>query len=110
MTRVDYDPEDFRMEIRGHAGAAPAGQDLVCAGISVLSFGLINAAMSVPEYNGHVMVSEGEAVIRVECSPEEEHEALCREMFRVIWCGFETIAESYPDYIQLTGPFSQSDD
>jgi uncharacterized protein YsxB (DUF464 family) len=105
MTRVDYDPESFRMEIRGHAGAAPAGQDIVCAGISVLSYTLINAAMSVPEYDGHTLVNEGEALIRVECCPDEEHEELCREMFRVIWQGFETIAESFPQHIQLTGGY-----
>lgn len=102
MTRVDYDPESFRMEIRGHAGAAPAGQDIVCAGISVLSYALINAAMSVPEYNGHTLVNEGEALIRVECCPEDGAEDRCREMFRTIWCGFETIAESYPEYIEVT--------
>ena len=105
MTRVQYDPESFRMEIRGHAGAAPAGQDLVCAAISALSYTLINAAMSCEDFGGHVLMNDGEALIRVECCPEDGAEERCREMFRTIWCGLATIEESYPDYITLTGGY-----
>lgn len=113
MTWADYEPESYRMEIRGHAGAAPAGQDLVCAGISTLAFALINAAMSCEEYGGHVMVQGDSSkkadtfgadapLIRVECCPEEGAEDRCREMFRTIWCGLQTLEENYPEYLVLT--------
>lgn len=105
MTMVDFEPEEFRLEIRGHAGTAPSGQDLACAGISTLVYTLINAAMSVEEYHGHTLVNEGDALIRVECCPEEGAEDRCSEMFRTVWRGFEMMGESYPDHIILTGGF-----
>ena len=102
MTKVEYDPEEFRMEIRGHAGTAPPGQDLVCAAASTLSFALVNAALDRGEqYNTHLHLNKKDAVIGVRCYPDEEHEELCREMFRTILHGFALLREGNPDNIEI---------
>ena len=105
MTWVDYDPDELRMEIRGHAGGGDAGKDLICAAISTLTFSLMNAATDVQEYQTHLFMDEKNAVIRVECFPDQAHEDLCREMFRTVWRGYETIQEQFPDNITLTGGY-----
>ena len=38
MTEIRYNPIALRIRISGHAGHAPAGQDIVCAGVSALFF------------------------------------------------------------------------
>lgn len=105
MTTVSYDPEQFRIEIKGHAGMAPAGRDLACASVSTLVFTLMNAASAVEEYRTHIMTCKKDACIRVECDPDQEHEQLCSEMFRTIMFGFEALQELHPEYIHLTGGY-----
>ena len=43
MTHIHYhrDESGHRLHITGHAGYAPRGQDIVCAGISALAYGLL---------------------------------------------------------------------
>ena len=100
MTRVRYYPDLFRMEIRGHAGSAPAGQDLVCAAESILAFQLIESASDVPEYAASIYMNDRDGIISVECSPDEEHEERCRHMFQVIHTGFEVLAAKYPQNVR----------
>ena len=102
MTRIEYDADELHMLIRGHAGSAPPGQDLVCAGVSTLSFALVNAALDRGElYNTHLYINDKDAEIGVRCYPDEEHEELCREMFRTILHGFAILKAESPDYIEI---------
>lgn len=103
MTKIFYYPDEHRMEIRGHSGAAPAGSDIVCAAVSSLTFALMNAATEVPEWMTNVFIDNTGAVIRVQCYPDEEQEPVCREMFRTILAGFDNLAETYPDHVKLIG-------
>ena len=103
MTKIFYYPDEHRMEIKGHAGAGKAGNDIVCAGVSALTFALMNAATDDPELMTNVYISNDAAEIRVQCYPDEEHEPLCREMFKTILAGFEALADSYPDHVKLIG-------
>ena len=36
MIHIKYSRREVRLQVRGHAGFAPEGQDIVCAGISAL--------------------------------------------------------------------------
>ena len=36
MIHIKYSRHETRLQVRGHAGFAPEGQDIVCAGISAL--------------------------------------------------------------------------
>ena len=38
-------------EISGHADSGPYGYDLVCAGVSAVSFGSVNATIAISELN-----------------------------------------------------------
>ena len=41
MIYVKYNPDEVRLQVRGHAEQAPIGQDIVCAGVSAL-YGALN--------------------------------------------------------------------
>ncbi|GAB4073306.1 ribosomal-processing cysteine protease Prp [Barrientosiimonas marina] len=50
MIQVTIDRQDSRIsqfEMSGHAESGPYGYDLVCAGVSAVSFGSINAVMTI---------------------------------------------------------------
>ena len=42
MIEAVYNKEALTLTLRGHAGYAPKGQDIVCAGVSALVYTLIN--------------------------------------------------------------------
>ena len=89
------------MRIEGHAGAAPAGEDLVCAAATILGWTLIAGAEEVPEYMMHLYLDNG--VIDVRCYPDEEREGRCRDLFDTIARGYELMAGKYPEYIRIGG-------
>lgn len=43
MIEVKYDIDRLRLSVNGHAGYAPNGSDIVCAGVSTLIYTLINS-------------------------------------------------------------------
>lgn len=100
MIKVKYSP--YRLEVKGHAGSAPAGKDLVCCAVSTLAYTLMTAAAETDETvdSFDPVIYEAPGEIRVMCEPKDE--ARCTEMFRTICAGLEALAEQYPDYITYT--------
>jgi uncharacterized protein YsxB (DUF464 family) len=103
MTTVTFDPDEFLVDIKGHAGAGEPGSDPVCAGISVLTFTLVNAAAEY--YEAHIYINDIDAEVRVRCYPDPEQERLCMEMLRTIMRGFELIHEEHPENIKIIGGY-----
>ena len=98
MTTVRYDPDRYRLLVEGHAGSAPAGEDLVCAAASILGWTLVANA---ERYNAEIFLENG--VIEVKCAPEDGREALCREMMDTLATGFKLLAEKQQEYITMGG-------
>ena len=52
------------LEIKGHANSAEYGKDLVCAGVSAISVGGLNALASLKDKNIKLHMSDGHILIR----------------------------------------------
>ena len=89
------------IRVSGHAGYAPAGEDIVCAAASVLITTCANALETVAGIRPKV--SQKPAVIQVSLpggvSPASEHDA--RVILRTAEQGFLDIAAQYPSYLQI---------
>ena len=103
MTTVKYDPEALCMSVKGHAGSAPAGEDLVCAAASILAWTLVDMVTETAEFYGHVKVREHGAEITVRAAPDDDCEERCRAVFETVACGFSLLAEKYPEYMRFEG-------
>lgn len=90
--KVKYEKSDITLDFNGHAGYAPKGGDIVCAGVSALYCTLILALLSSGEkiytYDRAVAVS----------SPSKAALAI----IDTILVGIKGIQRSYPDYVNLT--------
>ena len=101
MTTVIWEPEALCLSVKGHAGAAPAGEDLVCAAASILAWTLADTVTETAEFYGHVRVREHGAEITVRAAPEEDCEERCRAVFETVARGFSLLAEKHPEYIRM---------
>lgn len=84
-----------RMEASGHAGYAPAGQDIVCAGVSTLMQALVY--LLAGEENVHSEAQEGPVLAVQADAPCEEW---VRGAFELVKAGFVLLAERYPEQVR----------
>lgn len=95
MTEVTYYEEydEISIEIKGHAGYAALGSDIVCSAISTLGQTLL-AYLNVDHEKFQYSMREG--IIRAYAKGENVKTAL-----HVIMAGFHLIEDSYPDYLKI---------
>lgn len=92
------------LKVEGHAQAAPKGEDVVCAGASVLAatladFAAIMNAHGELEKEPHINMRAGYASIKV--TPKADTRGKMLLAFSVIATGMSAIARNYPAYITL---------
>ena len=102
MIRASIDVEGMRIAIDGHAGYAPAGQDIVCAAVSALACtlaGNLDLMLCAEDYTADL--AEGRAFI--EARPPAEMAEDCRKLFMFVANGLCMLAAQYGNHIQLEG-------
>ena len=74
-----------RVTLRGHAGYAPPGEDIVCAAASALVFALIGLRELVVRPGFVTVAAEGD----------------CQAEWQLIRCGLGQLAGKYPACVRL---------
>ena len=99
MIEFQIDLDLFRLMGKGHAGFAPAGSDVVCAGASALVTALAGKLMDAGMI-GACCLDPGAAV--VEARPEtEEARSRAREWFELVAYGLRLIADAFPECVRV---------
>lgn len=80
----------------GHAGFAPPGQDIVCAGVSALTQTLVQALDVLAPREAIFHIEPGKAVIQFQAHSEKS-----RLLARSFFIGVEMIAQTYPENVSL---------
>lgn len=94
----------IHLEMSGHAGTAPKGEDLVCAGASMLCYTLGQAVTFLHSQDAlsHlpvIEIQEGRAsIIAV---PKSEYEGVVYTAFWTVQAGFYALSSNYPDCVRL---------
>lgn len=86
-----FDSGQLVFTVRGHAGAAPKGEDLICAAATILA----RALGETVKGDKYLRIQDGEFVLR--CEPTAENMAY----FNVIDKGFVLLEKQYPEYIKI---------
>lgn len=89
------------LQVTGHAGSAPAGQDLICAGMTTLVYALAQTLQSSGERleeEPDIQLSPGFALIRAKAKPACL--GLLREDFALVCNGVALLAAHYPECVQ----------
>lgn len=100
MTRVVYVPDELRLEMEGHAGAGPYGEDTVCAALSMLSMALERRAAECAE-RCFPSVSRAPGRFLIVCRPEADERERCLERFETVAAGLALLAEERPEFVSF---------
>ncbi len=94
MILIEHDKQSIK--IRGHANYAPIGQDIVCAGVSVLIQTLIQSVFTLTTDKIEYSMQPGSVDIKFWCLSD-----LTKVLIDAFFIGIKGIAESYPDNVKL---------
>lgn len=83
--------------ISGHAGYAPAGSDIVCAGVTALTQELIRSMEGLTDDRIETDIGSGMASIQYGDLSEKG-----RLLIDSFFIGICMIAEEFPDYVRIT--------
>ncbi len=84
-------------DVKGHAGYAEAGQDIVCAAVSVLTTTCVNALETVAGVKPTVKTSDGRMHVVVPRNSGHDAQVILQTLRQ----GLRDLAEQYSRYILL---------
>ena len=91
------------IEVTGHAGYAPAGQDIVCASVSTLFYTLAQNVRILECENklikSDIVLQEGYSRIKAEALEKYENEV--NLLFEYIKIGLQLLEHSYSSFVQI---------
>ena len=94
----------IHMTLKGHAQAAPKGEDLVCASATMLAYTVAQAVQFMHEQGKlkkkpKISLKEGNATIIA--TPTEDGYAEALHTFWVAQCGIHVLQHNYPQHVKL---------
>ncbi len=105
MTTVCYREyyDRFLVLIEGHSGFGKSGDDIVCAGVSTISYTLLNTLLD-EEAEGNIklirnIVRDGYICLEIECA--EHIKQRVKGIIDTCIKGFFMLEESYPAYVSV---------
>jgi uncharacterized protein len=89
-------------ELSGHAESGPYGYDLVCAGVSAVSFGAVNAVLKMTDIDLEIEQGEGGYLrVTIPDSVETELKEKVQLLFEGMIVSLETIERDYNQFIRI---------
>ena len=114
MVRISFEQRSnkLNLKIKGHAGQADKGNDIVCASCSIIAY-IVAQFVKEAECNGElkskptVKIESGDTVIS--CEPTDNILFEMQNMYLFAEKGYQLLSHSYPQYVELQ-PFGQPDE
>ncbi|MFM1515573.1 ribosomal-processing cysteine protease Prp [Helcococcus ovis] len=106
MIRVDIYLREGKIKgfnVSGHAEFDDSGKDIVCAGVSILTFNTIDAFTDILKIKKYIQYSiednHIELILNKELDKEKMHDA--QLILKKYELGIQSILKEYSDYIEL---------
>ncbi len=88
-------------EMKGHSGYAEAGQDIVCAAVSVLAQTGANALEKLTGVEPEVQMEDGYLQVMLPTNLKERERKQAKTIVDTILVGLEDVVDAYPEYLEL---------
>ncbi len=100
MIKINYYGK-YGISVRGHAGAAPSGKDIVCAAVSALTYALLNTMLENKTRLESCTLNIGNGKADIFVTPKAVYENECSGAFDAVTCGYKLLAKDYPDFVEI---------
>ncbi len=100
MIEIKYNAEALEVEIKGHAGYADMGKDIVCSAVSCLFYTLAETLEKSSDYLKGYTVNTEKGYIKA--VPKPQYKAVIQRTFFTICTGLSMIAEEYPKNVAFS--------
>ena len=108
MIKVSFDRDKesnfISIKVKGHAGQAEPGHDVICASASILAYTVAQYLRYVHKQGGlvkkpHIALNEGDALIVAK--PTKKYEGEVLNAFFVAEVGYHLLAQNYPQFVEI---------
>ncbi|GIP16908.1 hypothetical protein J40TS1_25500 [Paenibacillus montaniterrae] len=101
IVRDDKSNRIVSFAIEGHANYAKHGEDIVCAGVSAVSVGTVNAIEALAGVELPVKMKNGWLSSRIPSAADADTDAKIQLLLESMIVSLDTIAQSYGDHVRL---------
>lgn len=102
---IGFGDRSYTVSITGHAGYAPKGQDIVCAGVSALTSAFLESLILLTDrdYTDGVRIETGDGLFQcaIRRIKDEQTDDIVKTLVIMLDRGLGLIERQYPDYISL---------
>lgn len=101
---LEKDEMELTLRIKGHAGQAEIGHDIVCSACSILAYTVAQLVKNADEvgdlkYPPEIKLDSGDAVIS--CIPTENAYCTILGIYMFAEVGYKLLAHNFPQYVDL---------
>lgn len=100
----DFNENVLSFEISGHAGYREAGEDIVCAAVSVLAIETVNSIDKLADHQMEVKEADSEGgylFAKVQSNLTDEQHHTTQILMKHLYLSLEDVSQTYPDYVQI---------
>lgn len=102
---VNDKERSLRLKVKGHAGQAVIGQDIVCASASILTYTvaqIVTDMESKAQLDGKptIELNSGDATVSCICKDDNGY-ADALNSYYVAMVGYQLLAHNYPQFVEL---------
>lgn len=103
--RIKEDTGYYNIDIRGHAGSAEIGHDIICASVSIIAYTVAQVARDLDEQgklNKHptIVLDSGNACVTL--MPKKEYYDDVKQLLYFAKTGLKLLQSNFPQYVELT--------
>lgn len=100
---MDESKRSVTLKVKGHAGAAPKGEDTICASATILAYTVAqNIKMAdsrgMLKYSPTIKLRDGDSIISCRAKDHESYAELLHT-YLVVQTGYVLLAHNYPQFV-----------
>lgn len=106
MVKVTFDSKDKKLlvKIKGHAGQAEKGHDVICASCTILAYSIAQIVKNAEidgklEIAPKIRLTDGDAMVM--CRPKEAFYKEILQSFITVETGYTLLTHNFPQYVEL---------
>ena len=97
---TNSDKRECSLRLKGHAGYAEQGKDIVCASASILACTLASIVDSFDDVESVIDLVEGDTTIECQCKDEQTFIGVKNAYYYTV-IGYALLQHHYPQYVRL---------